>query len=404
MSLPKPGSRFARFQVLRTVGRGAMGVVYLAKDPSRNVEVALKVHMDEEERQACQTAQDLDLDIQAFREKFMGESSLARRVRGPGVVPILDAGIEGGHPWYTSPFVPGGDLSQLLKQGPLEAREAVRLLSQAARGADAVHRQGIVHCDIKPANLMLDAKRNVHLTDFGMACFCRLAPGEREASTILAEAMGTPAYMSPEQAAGDLKSVCAQSDVYSLGAVLFEALSGEPPHDGRGTYDVLQSVIQDDPGPPSRRRPGVPAELDQICARALRKKISQRYPTAVDLAEDLEAWLRGERLAQPVPRGGKALVWVTGGVLLLLAVAALWAARPTTTQDAGSLVELARAELEKGGSPDRADALLTEAISKGMGGADAFRLRARARRLLGNKGGAEQDEAEWRKAKGPEGD
>ena len=381
-----------------------MGVVYLAKDPSRNAEVALKVHLDEEERQACQTTQDLDLDIEAFREKFMGESSLARRVRGAGVVPILDAGIEGGHPWYTSPFVSGGDMSQLLKQGPIAPREAARLLSQAARGADAVHRQGIVHCDIKPANLMLDAKRNVHLTDFGMACFCRLAPGGREASTILAEAMGTPSYMSPEQAAGDLKSVCVQSDVYSLGAVLFEALCGETPHPGRGTYDVLQSVIQDDPGLPSVRRPGVPSELDQICERALRKKISQRYPTALGLAEDLDAWLRGERLVQPVSRGGKRLVWVTGGVLLLLVVAALWATRPATVQDASSLVQLARKELDKGGSPERADALLTEAISQGVGGADAWRLRARARRALGNKHGAEQDEAEWRKAKALDGD
>ena len=381
------GGKFGRFEVRRTLGEGGMGAVFLAFDPKRSEEVALKLYFSPEDRKAAGLSGECELDAPEFRRSFIAPDGIPSRIRLPGVVPILEAGIEDERLWYTMPFVSGGDFWERLAKGPIAPEEAARLMAQAARALHAVHERGVVHRDIKPGNLLVDPSGNVLLADFGMAKLV----GRK--CVLSSDGMGTPAYMPPEQASGSA-DLDVRSDVYSLGAVLYEALCGSGPHSGTTTEEIIESIFVCDPVPPSGKKEGVPPELERICLRALEKEKVDRFPSALAMAEALEAWVRGD----PPPPERRRRPWVAWAVVagvLALGVAA-FAAWPSEPSGSSALVRLAERELRTNGNPSRAEQLLTEALRQDPSLRDAYRLRAEARQALGDAPGAAADEAQAR--------
>ncbi|MCA8924751.1 MAG: serine/threonine protein kinase, partial [Planctomycetes bacterium] len=264
------------FVLEHELGRGGMGVVYRARDPRLDRPVALKVILGDPSPQE--------------RERFRVEAAAAARLDHPNLVRVLSAGEAQGRPFLALEYVEGESLSQRLRRvGRCDALLAARIVAQLARGVAHAHERGVIHRDIKPDNVLLvgDTPR---LTDFGLA---RL--GERHL-TQTGTVLGTPAYMAPEQAAGEVDRIGPQSDVYALGAVLYALLAGHPPFRGTSAINTLRRVM-DEPPPPI---PQLPAGLRKILFRALEKEPAQRTASAADLAWELEGWAREvERPASP---------------------------------------------------------------------------------------------------------
>lgn len=288
-----PGnSRLGRFELREIVGRGSCGVVYRAWDPLRGCEVALKTPLGGRM-----------LDPEA-RQRLMREARNARRLAHPGLVPLLEAGEVEGVPYLVSPFIAGPTLARWAKEhlpGPLQAAELVLHLARAVNWA---HERGIIHRDIKPSNILIDSSQQPHLTDFGLA----KCAGDATL-TASGQIVGTLAYMSPEQADGQRRAVDRRSDVYSLGAVLYELLSGRPPFQGIAQA-ILKQIALDDPPPPQNAVGTVPAGLGQICLKAMAKEPAQRYATAGAFADDLMRWLSGHATsARPKGLVQRLIVW-----------------------------------------------------------------------------------------------
>jgi WD40 repeat protein len=295
------------YQILGELGRGGMGVVYKARQVSLNRTVALKMilaggHAGAEERM-----------------RFLAEAEAIAAIRHPGIVQIHDFGTHGGLPWFALEFCEGGSLAQKLNGTPLPPREAARLVEQVARATQAAHDKGIVHRDLKPGNVLLvgqasppdslsGARESLtcepKITDFGLA--------RRAAGTGLTQTgavMGTPSYMAPEQAEGK-KQVGPPADVYALGAILYECLTGRPPFKAATAFDTIMQVVADEPVAPTQLNPKVPRDLETICLKCLRKEPVKRYATAEELARDLERWQHGEPVqARPVGLGERAAKW-----------------------------------------------------------------------------------------------
>jgi tetratricopeptide (TPR) repeat protein len=315
-----PG-RFGPYEVRKVVGRGAMGVVLEVFDEKLQRVVALKV-----------TAPQLATDSTA-RQRFIREAQSAAAVRDEHVVNVHDAGEVNGLPYLVMEFVAGVSLQQRLEQaGPLEIREAVRIAVEAARGLAAAHAQGLIHRDVKPANILIEeGTGRVKLTDFGLARAVDDASLSR--TGVVA---GTPAYMAPEQARGE--PLDHRADIHALGATLYELLAGQPAFAGGNVQDVLRCVAQDEPPPLRRWNRAVPADVETIVHKAMAKEPSERYGTARELADDLERFLKDETiLARPPSLGQRARKWArrhrtivaAAGVAFLvtffvLAVSAAW--------------------------------------------------------------------------------
>lgn len=289
------GMAFGPFVIRDVIGRGGMGVVYRAWHQGLARDVAIKLlaagafASDEEQR------------------RFLAEARLAARVRHPSIVTIYDAGEHAGHLYIAMDLVNGDDLAARIRRGPMEPRDAATIMASVVRGVGLLHDSGILHRDIKPSNVLLSVDGVPKLADFGLARDQATDDDMTATGTIL----GTPEYMAPEQAAGRVRSLGVRSDVYSLGAVLYALLTGRPPFVGESKLLVVMSVIEREPVPPRRLNRRVPRALQRICLRAMEKEPSRRYPTAVAMAEDLEAWLRGDRIApfgtSPVHRLGRGL-------------------------------------------------------------------------------------------------
>jgi serine/threonine-protein kinase len=291
MTKAQIGSEFIGYRIEDAVGRGGMGVVYRAYDLRLKRTVALKLVTPE-----------LSLD-ERFRERFAQETELAMALEHPNVVPIHDAGDVDGRLYLAMRFVVGSDLRALLRtEGALEPERALAICRQVAAALDAAHARGLVHGDVKPSNVLLDENEHVYLADFGLTR--RL---DEQADGRFA---GSPAYLAPEQLEG--KPADERSDIYALGCVLFECLTGAPPFGGESRLEVAWAHLEEEPPPPSKRRPRLPAALDGVIARALAKMPEERYPQAADLVTAAERAL-GLRRA---PSIGKRTVVVVAAVVL----------------------------------------------------------------------------------------
>ena len=266
------------YELLEEVGRGGQGVVFRARQKSLHRIVALKV---------------IGLGqwaTKAHLKRFRLEAEAAASLDHPCIVPIYEVGERDGQCYFSMKFVEGGQLDEVVKQAPMSIRQAVELIAKVARTVHYAHEHGILHRDIKPGNILLDAKGEPHLTDFGLA---RLVESESTVTRTL-EVLGTPSYMSPEQAAGNNAKVTSTTDVYGLGAVLYQLLAGHPPFAGGTTYETIKLLLETEPRPPRLWNPKVDRDLSTICLKCLDKDPQRRYSSALALAEDLERWLRHE--------------------------------------------------------------------------------------------------------------
>jgi YVTN family beta-propeller protein len=315
-----PGTAVSGYRIEKLVGRGGMGAVYRADDEGLQRKVALKVI-------APELAQDA-----RFRERFLRESRIAASLDHPHVIPIHQAGAEGGLVFLAMRYVEGTDLARLLaSEGALEPRRAVELLAQVAEALDAAHEQGLVHRDVKPANVLIASaagREHCYLSDFGLT----KRMGSLSGATAAGEIVGTLDYVAPEQITG--APLDAQADVYSLGCVLYECLTGEPPLSRATDVALLWAHVHEQPTPPSTARPGLPRALDAVLARALAKDPDQRHRAAGELiAASREALGIGElRRARPPAwrRAARAVLPASTRVRALAAIAAVVAAAAAT--------------------------------------------------------------------------
>lgn len=270
-----PAPHVGRFRIVAALGAGAFATVYRAFDPQLQRDVAVKVLNAGVVGDARASA------------RFLAEARAMARLDHPRIVSIHEAGSDGGRPYLASTFIDGPSLARVLESGPLDPRRAARVAADLAEALAYAHGRGVVHRDVKPGNILVDAEGAAHLSDFGLA-HCR---DSSERLTLDGALLGTPAYMAPEQAKGE-PNLLPASDQYGLGAVLYEALCGRPPFVGPPLL-VLYRAVHEDPPPPRSLRPDIPAELESICLRALAKRPDDRYPHCQALADDLRAWLDG---------------------------------------------------------------------------------------------------------------
>jgi streptogramin lyase len=283
-----PGSTFAGHRIEEVAGRGGMGVVYRATQLALDRTVALKV-----------IAPGL-IEDDAMRKRFVRESKVAASIDHPNVIPIYYAGEEDGVAYIAMRYVPGDDLRSLVRrERKLEPRRAARLTAQVAAALDAAHAAGLVHRDVKPANVLLGPEEHVYLTDFGLTKHALSIGG----ATKPGHWVGTLDYVAPEQIRGE--RVDARADIYALGCVLYYALTGHVPFEREGDEARLWAHLSEDPPKPSQREPRLPAELDDVLARALAKDPDDRFPSAGDLGRAAIAAVAGER-----PREHERLVAV----------------------------------------------------------------------------------------------
>jgi WD40 repeat protein/tetratricopeptide (TPR) repeat protein len=273
------------YEILEVLGRGGMGVVYKARQLSLNRLVALKMIL------AGSHASPQDL------LRFRSEAEAVAHLQHPNIVQIYEVGERGGLPYFSLEFVDGGSLDQKLDGTPLPERQAAELMSVLARAIQAAHQRGIVHRDLKPGNVLLTLEGTPKITDFGLAK--RLDSGVQQTQTGVV--VGTPSYMAPEQGSGKTHEIGPAADIYALGAILYELLTGRPPFKAATPLDTVLQVIGEEPVPPSRLQPKVPRDLETICLKCLQKEPGKRYATALELAEDLDRFGRGEPIrARPV--------------------------------------------------------------------------------------------------------
>ena len=269
---------FGDYELLEVIGRGGQGVVYRAHQKSLNRTVALKMISVG------------SWATEAHLKRFRREAEAAASLEHPGIVPIYEVGERDGSCYFSMKFVEGGQLDQVIKREPMSIRQAAELISKVARTVHYAHEHGILHRDIKPGNILLDAKGEPLLTDFGLA---RLLEAESTVTRTL-EVMGTPSYMAPEQAVGNNTAVSNATDVYGLGAVLYQLLTGHPPFAGGTTYETIKLVLDTEPRQPRLLNPKIDRDLSTICLKCLEKDPKRRYPSALALAEDFDHWLKHE--------------------------------------------------------------------------------------------------------------
>ena len=308
---------FGDYELLEQIGRGGQGVVFRARQKSLNRIVALKViglgHWATE----------------AHLKRFRLEAEAAAKLEHPSIVPIHEVGERDGSCYFSMKFIEGGQLDEVARREPMPIRRAVELIAKVARTVHYAHEHGILHRDIKPGNILLDQKGEPHLTDFGLA---RLVESESTVTRTM-EVLGTPSYMAPEQAVGNNAAVSSATDVYGLGAVLYQLLTGHPPFAGGTTYETIKLLENTEPRSPRLWNPKIDRDLSTICLKCLEKDPKRRYSSALALAEDVERWLKHEPILARhtgIFTRGKKWVWrnptsaLLVASLVVLAAAAGW--------------------------------------------------------------------------------
>ena len=269
---------FGDYELLHEIGRGGQGIVYLARQKSLNRTVALKI------LRLGQWASRADL------KRFRREAAAAASLDHPRIVPIYEVGERDGSCYFSMKFVEGGQLDEVISRAPISMRQAAEVIAKVARTVHYAHQHGILHRDIKPGNILLDTSGEPHLTDFGLARLVEVDSTVTETEQI----MGTPSYMAPEQAMGHKAQLTGTTDVYGLGAVLYQLLTSHPPFAAATASETIRLLVETDPREPRLLNRKVDRELSMICLKCLAKDPNRRYPSALALAEDLEHWLKHE--------------------------------------------------------------------------------------------------------------
>jgi WD40 repeat protein len=286
----QPAQSFADYELLEEIARGGMGIVFRARQISLNRPVALKVVLSGQ------------LASEAEVQRFKAEAEAAANLEHPNIVGIYEVGEHEGQHFYSMKLIEGGSLGAKIAELPGDWKTATRLVAEIAHAVHYAHQRGILHRDLKPANILLDTEGRPHITDFGLA----KRVGSDQGLTRSGAIVGTPSYMAPEQAAGK-KGLTTAADVYSLGAILYELLTGQPPFRAESHLDTVLQVLERPPVPPHRLRQDVPRDLETVCLKCLEKDPGRRYGSAQELAEDLERWLSGAPI-----RARRSSVWERG--------------------------------------------------------------------------------------------
>ncbi|MEM6472668.1 MAG: serine/threonine-protein kinase [Planctomycetota bacterium] len=314
------------YELIEEVGRGGMGVVFRARQVSLDREVAVKMIL------RGRLASDSDL------QRFLAEAAATARLEHPGIVPVYEVGDFDGRPFFSMRYVEGETLADRTARGPLPQREAARIISQIARAVQFAHEQGFVHRDLKPSNILLNRDGKPLITDFGLAKEFKTDVSLTRSGMLV----GTPSYMSPEQAGGRRELLGPATDIYSLGAMLYFTLTGRAPFVGETPVEMVMLVIEQDPSPPRALRPSLDRDLEMIVIRCLQKPIDLRYLSAGALADDLDAFMADEvvsarsgRFAQVLARIFRethhaavlekwGMLWMWHSLVLLVACFLTW--------------------------------------------------------------------------------
>jgi hypothetical protein len=278
---PAPLPVIDGYEIGELLGRGGMGVVFLALHKKLKRPVALKIVVSGAHAGADE------------RARFRTESEAVARLNHPGIVQIYEVGDQAGCPYLALELVSGGSLAEQLDGTPMPPRRAAELLLNLARAVQHAHEHGIVHRDLKPANVLLTETGVAKIADFGLAKLLDVEQGQTQTGAVL----GSPSYMAPEQAAGKVRAIGPATDVYALGAILYEMLTGRPPFVGESFLETLDQVRSHNPAPPQVLQPKVSGDLAVICMKCLEKNPAERYASAAALAHDLDLFLRGEAIA-----------------------------------------------------------------------------------------------------------
>lgn len=287
-------NRFGDYELIEEIARGGMGVVYRARQVSLDRIVAVKLILFGQ------------FANEAVVKRFRAEATSAARLQHPRIVALHEVGEQNGHQFFSMDYVAGRNLAELLRDGPLPAKRAASLLRTIVEAIHYAHGQGIVHRDLKPSNILIDELGEPHITDFGLAKNLKTDSD----LTLSGQIIGSPNFIAPEQAAGKTESVGPHSDVYSLGAILYQMLTGRTPFGGETITETLNHVLHSDPPAPRLLNPSVPHDLETICLKCLEKEPHQRYPTAQFLAQELGRFLRDEPItASPITGVERAWRW-----------------------------------------------------------------------------------------------
>jgi predicted Ser/Thr protein kinase len=282
------------YEILGEIGRGGMGVVYKARQLALNRFIALKMILAGEHSAPQEVI------------RFLAEAEAVAQLQHPHIVQVFEIGQHEGRPYFTMEYIAGSNLERQLAGTPMPDRPAAELVARLAEAVQAAHERGIVHRDLKPANVLLTPDGTPKITDFGLAKRVEGGSGLTQSGAIV----GTPSYMAPEQAGGQGKAVGPAADVYALGAILYECLTGRPPFKAATPLDTVLQVISDEPVPPRRLQPKLARDLETVCLKCLAKEPHGRYASARELAEDLGRFLRGEPVrARPVGALGRLVHW-----------------------------------------------------------------------------------------------
>jgi WD40 repeat protein/tRNA A-37 threonylcarbamoyl transferase component Bud32 len=313
------GCRLGDYEILEEIARGGMGIVYKARQLSVNRLVALKLI------RADRLEELPDAERQQWVARFRAEAEAVANLDHPGIVPLYEVGEHQGQPYFSMKLVEGGHLGHWIKEArkagdaATRQREVARLLAAAARAVHSAHQRGILHRDLKPSNILLGGDGQPLVTHFGLAK--RL---DRTGSLVPSGIVGTAAYMPPEQAAARREAQSTAADVYGLGAILYELLTGRPPFQGPNDLEVLMQVLGREPTPPRALAPAVNRDLETICLHCLRKEPQDRYASAQALAEDLDNWLAGRPIqVRPVGAWERSWKWVRRNPVVAGSVAAV---------------------------------------------------------------------------------